>query len=397
MDVPVGLPAILSGRRSLEPYPMQRVRRVDQITTGIVGEIKRLDSRNQGFTQAATGRLGPVTQREFMRFGKKSPLNGALMYDLGKHFVPLRDGPVFPAQAPIPDDPSVMSAHIKALGYYLKAQAMGICELPSWAVYSHDQEGKPIDLQHKYAIVLLSEWDYETMAGSTGHDWISNCESFLTYNASAHMAIAMSAYIRRLGFPARAHFQAGPIPAYDVILTPLIILAGLGELSRAGWALNPFLGGRFKGAVVTTDLPLLPDKPIDVGVQRFCRTCKKCAENCPSKAISMADDKVEHNGYMSWPLDMARCTKYRVSNQNGAGCGMCVKSCPWNKPRGLAHDVTRWAIQRLPFVDPWLTKLDTVFGYGRQDRDWKWWFDFEVGDEEIHMARASQDNTVWQK
>lgn len=397
MDIQTGLPAILSGRRSLEPYPMERVRRVDQITTDIVGEVKRIDSRNQGFTQAATGRLGPVTQREFMRFGKKSPLNGAFMYDLGKNFAPLRDGPVFPAQAPIPDDPGVMSAHIKALGYYLKAQAVGICELPQWAVYSHDQEGKPIDLRHKYAIVLLSEWDYETMAGSTGHDWISNCESFLTYNASAHMAIAMAAYIRRLGFPARANYQSGPIPAYDVVLTPLMILAGLGELSRAGWALNPFLGGRFKGAVVTTDLPLQPDKPIDVGVQRFCRTCKKCAENCPSKAISMADDKVEHNGYMAWPLDMARCTKYRVSNQNGAGCGMCVKSCPWNKPQGWTHDLTRWAIQRLPFVNPVLTKLDTLFGYGRQDRDWKWWFDFEAGDQEIHMARASQDNTVWQK
>ncbi|MGB8213917.1 MAG: reductive dehalogenase [Anaerolineales bacterium] len=387
---------ILDGKRTLAPYPMERVRHTDKITTSIVGEIKRLDARDQGFSQAMAGRLGPVTQREFGRFGTKSPLNAAMMFDFGKNFAPLRDGPVFPAKAPVPDDPAVTSNHIKALGYYLKAQGVGICELPQWAIYSLDQDGKPINLKHKYAIVLLSEWDYETMAGSTGHDWISNCESFLTYNASAHMANTMAAYIRRLGFPARANFQSGPIPAYDMILTPLIILAGLGELSRAGWALNPYLGGRFKASVVTTDLPLLPDQPIDIGLQAFCRICKKCAQACPSKAISSADDKVEHNGYMSWPLEMERCTKYRVCNQNGAGCGMCVKSCPWNKPQGWFHDLTRWTIRTIPFMDPWLVKLDTFFGYGRQDREWKWWFDFESGDKETHMA-GSRENNVWQK
>jgi reductive dehalogenase len=397
MDTKKHYPDILTGKRTLAPYPMDRVRRVDQITTPIVSEIKRLDSRDQGFTQAATGRLGPVTQREFFRFGKKSPLLGAMLFDFGAHFAPLRDGPVFPAQAPIPDDPAIMSAHIKSLGYFLKAQAVGICELPQWAVYSTDQQGQPITLDHKYAIVILSEWDYETMAGSTGHDWISNSESFLTYNASAHMACSMAAYIRRLGFPAKAHFQSGPNPAYDMVLTPLIILAGLGELSRAGWALNPFLGGRFKASVVTTDLPLQPDHPIDIGLQEFCRTCKRCAESCPSKAISAADDKVEHNGYMAWPLDMARCTKYRVSNQNGAGCGMCVKSCPWNKSPGLIHDLVRWSIRTLPGLDPWLVKLDKFFGYGRQEEDWKWWFDFEASENEIHFARRSPDNDLWQK
>lgn len=105
---------------------------------------------------------------------------------------------------------------------------------------------------------------------------------------------------------------------------------------------------------------------------------------------------MEHNGYMSWPLDMARCTKYRVCNQNGAGCGMCVKSCPWNKPQGWFHDLTRWTIRTAPFMDPWLVKLDTFFGYGRQDQKWKWWFDFESDDGETHMAGIKEDN-VWKK
>ena len=390
-------PDILVGKKSMAPYPIDQARHVDKITTRVVGDIKRLDSRDQGFTMAAHGRLGPATQREFFRFGKKSPLVAGLSFDFGANFAPLRDGAVFPTRAPLPDDPAITSAHIKELGYFLKAQAVGICELPAWAVYSTDQEGQPITLDHKYAIVLLSEWDYETMAGSNGHDWISNAESFLTYNASAHMACSMAAYIRRLGFPAKAHFQSGPIPAYDMVVTPLVVLAGLGELSRAGWALNPDLGGRFKAAIVTTDLPLVPDRPLDIGVQAFCRVCKRCAESCPSKAISSADDKVEHNGYLAWPLDMARCTKYRVANRNGAGCGMCVKSCPWNKPPGWTHDAVRWTIRTAPALNPLIVKLDKFLGYGRQDRKWKWWFDFEAGDGEIHMARGSRHNDEWQE
>jgi hypothetical protein len=48
---------------------------------------------------------------------------------------------------------------------------------------------------------------------------------------------------------------------------PTSAFKGLGEFSRLGeYFVRPFLGPRFKAAVVTTDLPLAPDKPIDFGV-----------------------------------------------------------------------------------------------------------------------------------
>jgi len=59
-------------------------------------------------------------------------------------------------------------------------------------------------------------------------------------------------------------------PFYDVNVPPVLLLSGLGEMSRIGDSvIHPFLGPRFKAAVVTTDLPLLPDKPIEIGVQDF--------------------------------------------------------------------------------------------------------------------------------
>src|SRR4030066_70831 len=99
-------------------------------------------------------------------------------------------------------------------------------------------------------------------------------------------------------------------------------------LSRTGdCVLHPFLGPRFKAAVVTTDLPLLVDKPIDFGLQDFCSRCKKCARECPSGALS-SGDKVIYNGYERWPSHTEKCTSMRVGNQKGSGCGTCIKVCP---------------------------------------------------------------------
>ena len=64
---------------------------------------------------------------------------------------------------------------------------------------------------------------------------------------------------------------------------------------------------------------------------------------------------------------------------------------------GWTHDLTRWTIQNIPMLNPWIAKLDTFLGYGKQESDWKWWFDFEAGKDEIHIARNSQDNDIWQK
>ena len=49
----------------------------------------------------------------------------------------------------------------------------------------------------------------------------------------------------------------------------------------------------------------------------------------------------------------------------------------------------------MPTTNPLLVKLDTFFGYGKQDRSWKWWFDFEASQEEIHRAQKSENNIVW--
>ncbi len=375
---------ILTGTKQLGPYPMEKLKRVDQPTTKVTDNIQRIDIRERGFDRALRGDFGPVAKRYMLR--GKEPI-GATVWEMTTSFIDKVDGEVAPLKAPISEDPAVLSRHIKRLGYFFGADIVGISQLPPWAVCSHDKQGKPIELNHQFAISLVVDQDFKTMNGSTGRDWISEAQAMRSYVLCALMACMMANYIRRLGFPARAHH----LTREDVVMPPLFLLAGIGEVSRQGIILNPFLGIRFKASVVTTDLPLLPDKPVDFGLQEFCQQCQKCAIECPSQAISHGD-KVMHNGYEVWKLNVDRCTKFRVTNPHGVSCGRCIKVCPWNKPRGWVHDRVRWMVKHTPWLDKSLIKMDDIWGYGKQTKRDKWWFDLE----DSNWRNSEEPNVVLQ-
>jgi hypothetical protein len=114
---------------------------------------------------------------------------------------------------------------------------------------------------------MIIDQGYETMEGASGDDWISGSQSYRAYLRGQEVGNVVANYIRQLGYGARCHSSAKG----QVLQIPLMLLAGLGELSRIGeLVLNPFLGPRMKTAVVTTNLPMTCDKPIDFGLQKFC-------------------------------------------------------------------------------------------------------------------------------
>jgi reductive dehalogenase len=367
-------------KRDWETFPVHKLQRVDRPTTVInEGKIQRVRERQAGFCKASAGDYGPKLQREFRRFVPKHPVSGALAW-MRNNMRPFVDGMVAAHQAPVPNDPAVLARHIKETAYFLRADAAGVCELPQYAVYSHkfdfmnpDAGEVPVELNHKYAIAVLIDQDYRTSHATSGSDWISNAMSMLSYSTSGFVAIILAEYIRRLGYPAKAHYA----PFYDIVVPPILLLAGLGEMSRIGDSvIHPFLGPRFKAAVVTTDLPLLPDKPIDFGLQDFCSKCKKCARECPSGAISDGNKEM-FNGYEKWPVDIKRCTGMRVGNQRGSGCGTCIKVCPWNKPYTPFHRTVGWAMRHSALARSLAIWGDDFLGYGKPDYSKKWWFDLE--------------------
>ena len=360
-----------------DPYPSHVLKRIPRPTTEINEEnIKRIDERDGGFQRASRGEYGKHFQNEYHRFMKKHPLSHSLLR-MSLSLAPLVDGLIKEGHADNTDNPVLNSHHIKETAYFLRADMIGICELPPYAVFTHSRrDGKPIECQHRYAIAILIDQDWKTAAAFNGSDWISNSMSFLSYTTSGFIACIIADYIRELGYPARAHHAMN----YQVVVPPILLWAGLGEMCRIGdIVLNPFLGPRFKAAVVTTDMPLTVDKPIDFGLQDFCDKCRKCARECPAQAISYKA-KVFHNGYERWPADIKKCTQMRVGNPNGSGCGTCLKVCPWNKPFTPFHRSVNWAMRNIPPLRRFAVWGDDGLGYGKTNSKLKWWLDLEDTD-----------------
>jgi reductive dehalogenase len=373
-------------RRSshLSAYPMETVKRVARPTTLILDdEVPQVSKRAAFFQRALHGDLGDKARKERTRFAFKTPLSFGLL-QLIRAMVPFQDGPVAPAPVGQPGDPAANARAIKSLSYVLGADLTGICEIPRYAWYSHKDEGSPIVPYHRYAVVMLIDQGYDTMEGSSGDDWISGSQSMRAYLRGAEIAGVMAEFLRARGFPARAQTNADS----DVLHIPLILWAGLGELSRIGeLVLNPFVGPRFKSVVLTTDMPLAVDRPIDFGLQTFCSNCLKCARECPCDAIPLGD-KVVFNGYEIWKPDVEHCTRYRLTNPKGSACGRCMKTCPINKvvdaDGALVTRVASWlgvnAMWLKPVMVPIATFLDDWLGNGKRNAAKKWWLDHELVD-----------------
>ncbi len=360
----------------LGPYPLERLKRVDKPTTYIGPHVRRVSERQAGFIKAAWGDYGPRLKAEVDRFIQKEPLSAALS-QITSGLARLEPCDVYPTLAAIPKDAAAQSRHMKALGYFLRSDCVGICELPQYAVYASDRKERPIELHHKYAMIFLIDQGWRTFSGGLGSDWISGAQSFKSYSTSGFIATIVANYIRRLGYEAEPHFSGH----YKVVMPPLVLLAGLGEMSRFGnTVLNPFLGPRFKASAVTTNLPLEPDRPIDFGLQDYCKICKKCARECPSRSISEADEMIIYNDYATYELDVEGCTYMRVGNPAGASCGRCIKVCPWNKPYQGIHKVVEWWLERSSLARRFSVWMDDLLGYGNQNIEDKWWYDLEEID-----------------
>ena len=369
-------------KEQLGSFPMEKVRRVEKTTTRITEGIQRVDMRNTAYGLAARGEYGPAVQRGAQKsLPGKYPLSAA-QKDIIDHIALMSSNPVSGEKAPIPQEPEFLTPHIKSFGYFLKADIMGTCKVPGSAYYSHDKLGNPISPRYENAVVIVMRKELKAMRASTGHDWMGDPISFQSYQHLGMAAETMANYIRRLGWDASPQYGPSFVNKYSVLLPPLLLAAGIGEVSRAGIILNPFLGLAYKAAVVLTDMPIIPDQPIDFGLQDFCGDCKICAKNCPSKAISMGE-KVMYNGYETWKLDTRRCASYNFTNKNGTMCNTCVKSCPWSNPSTFPHNLMRSLIIDIPFARRIAIWIAEILGERMTTPEKKWWRDMEYVDDVI--------------
>ena len=181
------------------------------------------------------------------------------------------------------------------------------------------------------------------------------------YYIASIISINLAKHIRSMGYPARAHISDSN---YQIMLPPIAVDAGLGELSRMGYLMSKKFGPRVRLGGVTTDLPMIVDKPIVFGVQDFCSVCKKCSENCPSNAIPY-DDKTIVRGVEKWELNIEQCLRYwRLA---GTDCGLCMKVCPYSHPPTFVHNIVRKGIEKSTVARK-LSIWGDDFFYGRKSK-----------------------------
>ncbi|NNE88242.1 MAG: 2Fe-2S iron-sulfur cluster binding domain-containing protein [Silicimonas sp.] len=377
------------GRRFADgPHPFETLKRVTDPTTFIdEPRVPRVPKRTDMFARAQFGDMGKRLQdgAKGGHYARKSAPSMAQRSMLGA-FVLLQDGES--ADGPRPADPQRNALNIKAAAYFLGVDAVGLSRCPKWTWYSHDATGAPIDPPHDQAISMIVDQGFETMEGASGDDWISVAQSMRAYLRFSLLGGVIARQIRNLGYKAKAH----SVMDGEVLQPPLLLLSGLGEVSRIGEViLNPFLGPRLKSGVVTTDMPLAHDLPIDFGLQSFCEACNKCARECPSGAIT-AGPKTMFNGYEIWKSDSQKCATYRITTEGGAMCGRCMKTCPWNLEGLFAEKPFRWAAMKVPKLAPALAALDDRLGNGSLNPVKKWWWDLELEEDGGYRPSPHQVN-----
>lgn len=364
------------------PVAMGRVKRVDQPTTAVTNGSERIDLRDIAYGLAARGEYGSAVQRGVQTsLPGKFPMSAA-QKDVIDHIALLESNPVARQKAPIPQDPETLTNHIKAFGYFLKADIMAACKVPEAAYYSHDKQGVPLKAAYENAILIVMRKENKAVRASTGRDWLGDSISFQAYQHLGMVTETLANYIRRLGWEASAQYGPSFVNKYSVQLPRLLLAAGIGEVSRVGIILNPYLGLAYKASAVLTNMPIVADKPIDFGLQNFCQNCKICAENCPSKAIPTGD-KVMYNGYETWKLDTRRCASFNFTNRKGTMCNRCVKSCPWSNPTTWPHNLVRNLVMHSRLAQKIAIRAAYLLKPGKGHPDEKWWFDMEYVDDMI--------------
>jgi epoxyqueuosine reductase len=273
-------------------------------------------------------------------------------------------------------DPEEMSRNIKIAALYIGASLVGICRLDRHWLYSHSfhphtQTHVPIEIpeEFQYAVVMAHEMPYELMRTSPAYGGFASTGR--GYSMMAFCASSLAHYIRSLGY------KAIPTGNDTGLSVPFAIDAGLGELGRHGMLITNKFGPRVRLSKVFTNLPLLPDKPIDLGVTEFCRVCKRCAEECPGGCISFGEPTTDgptisnNSGIYKWYINPEKCLDFWARN-NGS-CENCVRVCSFNKPPGRLHDVARFMVRNVAPLNPFLVWMDKLLGYGRRIKTKEVW------------------------
>ena len=250
------------------------------------------------------------------------------------------------------DDPAAMTRHIKAVAHYMGADVVGIANAHPSFLYAgsrYVQDGTAEDAYQQdsaedlvrrfpYIIQVTTAWDYNKLQAHRHH--VGDAAYHVSQMKGVLILKALEGYVKELGYT-----------ALRGVVTPQAagVAGGIGELGRNGLVINKNFGARIHMPdPILTDLPLVADEPVDIGVEDFCKICRKCANTCPTNSIPFGD-KVVHNGIEKYKINWLTCYKLRpYVHEYWGSCLTCAAVCPFTKPNVWWHSLATWALHTCP-------------------------------------------------
>src|SRR2546430_11582260 len=351
----------------------------------IVGKVVNVDMNQSPHPKNSRGELGKPLFNWYNNTVSKDPLTRVTAPN---HFADRRHfwrnvitqaakGKVNPRQVEV-SDPAAMTRHIKAVAHYMGADVVAVAKAHPSFLYAggrYVQDGtaqdayeghSPEDLVHKfpYILVATTAWDYNKLQA---HRHFIGDAAYHVSQIKGNMILkALEGYIKELGYTA---LRGVAIPQAAGVGSRV------GQLVRTGIIINKHFGARVHMPdPIMTDLPLVPDQPVDNGVDDFCKVCRKCAINCPTNSVPFGD-KVVFNGVEKYKINWLTCYKVRpYMDAHWGSCLTCATVCPFTKPNVWWRSLTVWALSTCPIpARPVLVRAlkandDRFWGATRQTR-----------------------------
>lgn len=229
-------------------------------------------------------------------------------------YLKIPPAPIAPVR--IDDTPENWTARVKTFVLANEGDMAGV------TAFTKDWLFEGFDADYPNIVVIGVRMDDEKLQTAPGRP--SNEDVLGQYNRGQRAAMKLRDWIRAQGYRAEGH--CGPSAA-KVSLIPAALAAGFGELGKHGSVISRSFGSSFRLASVLTDMPLVHDRPDDLGVDEFCASCRLCSSECPPMAIYPTKQMVR--GERKWFVNFDLCVPYF---NDTFGCAICLKVCPWGKP-----------------------------------------------------------------
>jgi reductive dehalogenase len=277
-------------------------------------------------------------------------------------------------------------------------------------LYSYEPGGKekltwkdngPFEIKNEeHAHTSDARWVISVVNMESQELWKRNpalIQSQIRYGLESISQLRFQTFLARLGYWALSEGGNG-----TGVAPAIATMAGQGEIGRINRIITPEYGPTVGVFRYVTNLPLAPGKPIDAGLNRFCYTCKKCAEACGEGALSLeteptwdpsenstpyneaawsGHDLAEvpgalpptpggwHNpGHKTWFEDSRKCRAWKLLPE-ACNAGRCHAVCTFTKyDISSVHEIVAGTVATTSIFNGFFKTMDDAFGYGLRGR-----------------------------